>query len=520
MTRYPNRRTLSLRARLGLITTVLVIEVVVLGFTLQILVFERDVERDLLETAEVTARTVADEVRLQEEPFDRDLLTRSLEAHVQLPPIRNVSVFFLAEPAQEWAATTALDISSQQRTLARTAYDRREMIWGERTGVLQVVALPIDRDDRPFGALAVTVSLLTAQELRSRGRLLMALFAAGATIVIVTLVDQLVRVFVHRPVANILDTMKRAGTGDLSSRATIARDDELGRVADGLNAFIARIGQFNQELQQRIDDATAELRQRNQALVDSHQRIFALREALARAEQVAAAGQTAANLAHHIGTPLNVVSAHLQMLIEEEAKHDTRRLARLRAAHGQVLRVTDVVRSTLDAVRKPTRAEEAVEPGPLMARTAEVVRPLLTASGVELALEIDPELPTIMADPVQLEVALLNLVSNSVDAMKGGGTLTVNARRAGAGLQLVVADTGAGIAPELLPRIFEPWVTTKAPGRGTGLGLSITRDVVIAHRGRIHVESTPDCGTVITIDLPAAANAVAGRPEEAPWQDS
>jgi two-component system NtrC family sensor kinase len=102
-----------------------------------------------------------------------------------------------------------------------------------------------------------------------------------------------------------------------------------------------------------------------------------------------------------------------------------------------------------------------------------------------------------------LELALLNIVINALDAMPQGGALTLIAEPAAQGVRIQIRDTGTGIPADVLPRIFEPWVTTKAVGRGTGLGLSITRDVIIAHGGTITVATTPGAGSTFTIVLPA-----------------
>jgi signal transduction histidine kinase len=109
----------------------------------------------------------------------------------------------------------------------------------------------------------------------------------------------------------------------------------------------------------------------------------------------------------------------------------------------------------------------------------------------------------VAANGAQLELALLNVVINAVDAMPQGGTLTLVAAPVEQGVRIDIDDTGTGIAADVLPRIFEPWVTTKAVGRGTGLGLSITRDVITAHGGTITVASRPGAGTTFTIILPA-----------------
>jgi signal transduction histidine kinase len=110
----------------------------------------------------------------------------------------------------------------------------------------------------------------------------------------------------------------------------------------------------------------------------------------------------------------------------------------------------------------------------------------------------------LLADRVQLELAILNLISNSVDAMSSGGKLTVRLGRVDDRLRLEVEDTGSGIPPDLLAHIFDPWVTTKEHGKGSGLGLSIARQVIASHGGTIRVDSGPGRGARFTIDLPAA----------------
>jgi signal transduction histidine kinase len=147
---------------------------------------------------------------------------------------------------------------------------------------------------------------------------------------------------------------------------------------------------------------------------------------------------------------------------------------------------------------------ETTDPGKLIGGVCDLARPKLERSGVTLDVQVDPEAPRIRADAVQLELALLNLISNGVDAMPAGGTLTVRVKHTAGGVRFEIADTGTGIAADLLPRIFEPWVTTKAPGHGSGLGLSIARDVVAAHGGTIDVHSTPGVGTVFAVNLPPA----------------
>jgi signal transduction histidine kinase len=296
--------------------------------------------------------------------------------------------------------------------------------------------------------------------------------------------------------------MARAGTGDFSARAEVVRNDEIGSVAVGLNEMLPRLEHFNVALQERVEDATHELRLRNEELVDSYRRVFVLREALARAEQLAAVGQMAASVAHQVGTPLNLISGYVQMM-QEDASADARTERRLQIVQEQIGKVAAVVRTLLDQARREG-TRQPVEIGTLLSRVADVARPKLDASRIGLRLHIDGGAPAIVADAEELELAILNLISNALDAMPSGGELSITAAREGDGVRVEVSDTGSGITADLIPRIFLPWVTTKPTGRGTGLGLSITHDVITRHGGTINVTSHPGRGTTFTILLPSS----------------
>jgi two-component system, NtrC family, sensor kinase len=218
---------------------------------------------------------------------------------------------------------------------------------------------------------------------------------------------------------------------------------------------------------------------------------------------MAAIGQTAASVAHQVGTPLNLISGYVQMLQEDRAM-DPKAARRLAIVQEQIGKVASVVRTMLDNARRPD-TRWAVDVNPLLSRVADVARPKLDMSRIALTLDVSASLPMIEANTEELELAILNLVNNSLDAMPTGGALTVTAHVVEGRVRIEISDTGRGIDQQLLPRIFEPWVTTKPPGRGTGLGLSITRDVISRHGGTIRAASEPGRTTFI-IDLPAASS--------------
>ena len=234
---------------------------------------------------------------------------------------------------------------------------------------------------------------------------------------------------------------------------------------------------------------------------EMYRRVFDLREALGRAEQMAAVGQTAANVAHQIGTPLNLISGYVQMLLADNSI-DARTRRRLEMVQRQIGQVGSAVRGLLDRSRYSS-PREPLEPLRLIERVVEIAQPRLDRNRVTVSVNASSGLGEIEADAVQLELALLNLVTNAIDAMSDGGVLVITLSPADGGIRLEIADNGTGIPASLLPRIFEPWITTKPAGRGTGLGLAIARDVIVAHGGRIDIENRPSGGAVCIVDLPA-----------------
>ena len=393
--------------------------------------------------------------------------------------------------------------------LAGQAMRERRTLMHETTDLIRI-AVPVVRADTPATAILVRADLARIIGLQQRAVGAVVSFAILSIVALVVLVDLLAWPLVHRPIQQLRETMERVTGGDFSARAPVARRDEIGDVADGLNAMLARLENFNESMQSQVRDATAEVQQRNQQLVDSYHRLFGLREQLASAEQLASVGQTAANVAHQVGTPLNLISGYVQLL-KEDLGSNPNYAPRLAIIEEQIGKVTTTVRTLLDRSRQMGRKTRTTA-GELVRNVVEVMVPNLEAAGIKHELELPAGDTPILVDATNFELSLLNLMTNAVDAMPSGGTLRVRVIEGGPHrVRIEVCDTGHGIPDELLPRIFEPWVSTKKPGRGTGLGLAIARDVVSAHGGTVSVTSHVGTGTTFTIDLPSDAARDASR---------
>jgi two-component system, NtrC family, sensor kinase len=492
-----------LRVRLPL-AVALVLTIVIGGAAYwELRLFEAGIASDVAEMAKSTGQMVADDIEVGEEPSKRDDLPELLREFTYISPsTRSILVVSMENGEPAVLASTSSSEGQGWLALARQVITRDEVVTAEPVKQIHVIGVPTKRDGRIWGAVVVTYSLASIEELRRQGRTVVLWFLPLAVILMTIVLDLLMRRMVHVPIAGIRKTMQRVRARDLGARAPVLRNDEIGAVANGLNEMLSEMEGFNVALQERVREATSELRAKNEELVESYQRVFALREALARADQMAAVGHMAASVAHQVGTPLNLISGYVQMIREQEGV-DSRVTRRLEIVQEQIAKVTDIVRTMLDHARRPTPKGRTDVAG-LLRRVSDMARPKLDALGVRLDLNV-VDVPPIMADAVQLELALLNLVTNSLDAMPAGGVTSITAApTAGGSVRIQVADTGTGIAPELLPRIFEPWVTTKAAGRGTGLGLSITREVVTGHGGTIQVKSEVGAGSVFTIELPVA----------------
>ncbi len=490
---------LSLRARLLLLVAIVVTAVLTTAAYLEVQSFERSVERQLRQTADNVARAVVEDLKSRPVEFDpadvRDILTELTEAN---PAMQSLSIFKADQQTVAVVASTSSEERAEAIELAREAMssgaDRSD------TDARRVaVAVPLLRGGRSLAVVA-SVSMAGVEQARSRGRDVALRFALPTVLLVTLLIDAVTRRVVHRPIAELQKTIRHVSDGDLTSRAAILRRDELGMVAAGLNDMLGRLEQASDVLQQRVREATSELLVRNAELEDSYQRVLGLQEALARAERMAAVGEMAASVAHQVGTPLNLVSGYVQM-IREDPQTQTGVRQRLEIVEAQLSQVTHVLRTMLDEARQPT-PKVTTSLAPIVDRACAIARPRLARLGVHLEVKLDESLPDVDANAPQLELALLNLITNAVDAMPDGGTLAIHGAATAKGIRLEVADSGPGIPADLLPHLFEPWVTTKPVGHGTGLGLSIVREVLSALGGEIRAANRDGGGAVFTIDLP------------------
>jgi signal transduction histidine kinase len=282
--------------------------------------------------------------------------------------------------------------------------------------------------------------------------------------------------------------------------------------------LMARIENFNRELQAEVERATHELAARHEDLRQAHTQFFELQRQLNRTERLAMAGQWAAMMAHDVSTPLNAISGHAQLLLQR-SDLDAEATDRLKIIEVQIARVVEVLQTLLTASAPPQLMRKPIDTNQLVQGLLNLLAPVLSRKQVTTSTDFASDLPAITGDAAQLQQVLLNCLVNALDAMPNGGILRITTQRgihryqsaivghqlertASDYIAISIADTGVGIAAKDLQRIFEPFFTTKAYGTGTGLGLSICQRIVKAHGGHIAVESRVGTGTTFHIMLP------------------
>jgi len=224
-----------------------------------------------------------------------------------------------------------------------------------------------------------------------------------------------------------------------------------------------------------------------------------LEEKVRQNERLAAVGNTVSQIVHEIKNPLMIIGGFAQQLLKAQTL-DAKGLQKLAIITEEVARLESLMGEMRDYSRFPNLKREIGRIETLVQEVFNYYFDLMKEKGIELILIPVEPLPAYNLDYQQLKQVLLNLVKNASEAMPEGGNITISVTRRPPDLEIMVADTGEGMAPEVAENIFTPYFTTKS--KGSGLGLAISRNIVRAHNGEIMVESQPGKGSIFTIGLP------------------
>jgi signal transduction histidine kinase len=323
-------------------------------------------------------------------------------------------------------------------------------------------------------------------------------FWAAVALVLTGVLGALVARTLTGPVEKLKRSARALQEGRYDEPIEVQGRDELGELAQAFGHMAQEVRRrdveiraWNAELQQRVDERSAELK--------------AAQDQILRTRRLAALGSLGGGVAHEINNPLMVIGGYLAILKKTAA--DQSAASTIEKAGEQVKRVAEIV----DGLLQLSSQERAFSGRrfSLAEATLEVLakrRGELQQAGIELSEQVECA-RDVEGDPVQIGQVIDHLVKNAIQAMPSGGNLSVSVLDVGGdSLKLTVADSGRGIPPSIRERIFDPFFSTKESGKpGVGLGLSISHSIVEAHHGRILVDSAEGCGSTFTVVLPAAA---------------
>jgi signal transduction histidine kinase len=268
-----------------------------------------------------------------------------------------------------------------------------------------------------------------------------------------------------------------------------------------IGLFIAtELNRFERERQTRneLSAAYQKLNQYTQQLKESQ-------EQLIQSEKLSSLGQLAASIAHEVNNPLSGILMYTQLLLkrinsDKATKEST--LDYLAKMESELVRSTGLVKNLLDFARQSAPALVETDLNDIINRVLELTAHAARLNKVEVVKELDPSLPRLTADANQLQQVCTNLVVNAIQAMPQGGRLTLRTSLADGQLKLEVRDTGYGISPENMRKLFTPFFSTKKEVKGVGLGLAVSYGIIQRHRGKIEVQSEEGKGTTFTVYLP------------------
>jgi two-component system, NtrC family, sensor kinase len=355
-------------------------------------------------------------------------------------------------------------------------------------------------EQRVLGVVDVGVSLADADLRVTRNTRYAVGIGALSTVAICGLVALFIHRYVSRPVGRLLECTRKVAHGDLECSICPASNDEIGHLAESFRGMtedlrVARkeLGEFTQRLEEEVARKTDDLKVAQAQIV--------------RSEKLSSLGLLAAGVAHELNSPLMGILTFAQLLMRK-APEQSAQYKDLEVIVRQTERCSKIIRQLLDFSRENPVEIKLLDIHAVLQQAIDLVEHQALFHNIEIRRAFQTDLPPLRIDANGMQQVFLNLLINAGEAMPSGGCVVLRTGAAGPGaIKIVFDDTGSGIPPENLSRIFDPFFTSKDVGHGTGLGLAVTYGIVERHGGTIEVESTVGVGTTFTITLPAESAA-------------
>jgi signal transduction histidine kinase len=304
---------------------------------------------------------------------------------------------------------------------------------------------------------------------------------------------------ISKPIDRLVGAARHISDGAYGYMSNITARDELGILSRTFD-------EMSLSLKEKIDELAklnSDLSERNEQLEEALLQLRQTQEDLLRSERLAATGKISAQLSHEINNPIHNIQSCLDTALKR-TRGDSRIRELLQVAYEEVTRMSHLTRQMLNFHRTSIVEEPrtSIDLRELLDQTLKISRETLEKSGIKLAINTSDNNIPVLCSPEKIKQVLINIILNARDAMPAGGTLSVNMQAKNGTAYVSFTDTGVGIPPEHLKKIFDAFFTTKSEVRGVGLGLSVSYGIMQQHNGTIDVSSAPGKGSTFTISLP------------------
>jgi len=549
------RLTHSLSAKLNVLLLGAMVAIFALLGYLNVRLHRQHLEQAAL----LSAERVSDVIKRSTTDYmlrnDREGLYRTIRTIADQPGMSKIRIFdkegritYTTDPSElnhvvDKGAEACYGCHNQSQPLARLNRPDRFRIF-RNGGGKRVLAIITPLENQPacsnaachahpseqkiLGVIDTDLSLAQADVQLAESSRRMIAYTACALILIACVSSFFVWRVVAVPVKALERGTERLAAGDLGYQIDVRSKDEIGELADSFNGMSRQLQSEHHEnlawtrtLEERVEQKTRELKR--------------IHEHALHTEKMASIGKMAAVLAHEINNPLSGILTYAKLLkkwTERLGGEDVRPASSSTIAPSRRREISDaldliasesrrcgdLVKNLLTFSRTTPINLQMTDLNQVVDRSLRLVQHQLDLAAIQVQPQLDPDLPKVLCDSAQIEQVLLALIMNALDAMPQGGNLwiTTNFSREPSCVRMVVRDDGTGIAPEILPRLFEPFLTTKETGRGVGLGLAISRSILERHSGNIEVLSEVGRGTTFTVTLPWDVEADSKRPASPP----
>jgi len=323
-------------------------------------------------------------------------------------------------------------------------------------------------------------------------------------LVLVLTIAALIHRTMTQPLRQVASAMREVASGHLGEQVEEVSTAEVKPLVQSFNQMSQRLWDTESDRTKLLDEVEALNRDLKIRVEEASAALATAQADLARRDRLAALGELVGTIAHEVGTPLNSVLAHLDLLGEDLPEGADRQ--RLDVATREIERVGEVIRRYLNSTKAPTPNLASTEISELLNESTTVFAAQAAAAGISLTVECGSGYFPIDAD--LLAQIIRNLVSNALRAVEQGESVKLHGELRGKILQIEVVDTGRGMDLETKQRVFEPFYSARKDGSGTGLGMSIVRNAVASLGGEITIESEPDVGTRVAMRFEAPDDAL------------